>query len=984
MKIATYNINGINGRLEVLLRWLDQAKPDIVCLQELKCESSRFPIAAVEKAGYHAIWKGEKSWNGVAILSREPVRQLRDDLPGEDAEFSHSRYIEGFTFDIVIGCIYLPNGNPYPGPKFDYKLRWFGRLAAHAKTLLKTGLPVIMIGDYNVMPTELDTYKPEKYLDNALFRTETRDAFAELVGQGWTDAIRFLNPGKRIYTFWDYLRNAYGRDAGLRLDHFLLAPSIAGRLLKGGVDKEVRGWEKASDHAPVWIELGENGAKKSTAEPFEGKEKNKTSKRKPRKQNSTLDKQPTEAINLTPEIRRLLEAAPVSDIPTGIRAMKATQVDKPFHGEGWTYEIKWDGYRALAFAKGGKAELISRNDLVYTQFSPINEILESWNLDIVLDGEIVVLNETGSPDFGALQNWRSEKDLNLVFYVFDILWYKGKLLTGLILSERRTILESVLPRADGTVRISHTFGSHGIAFYETAKRMKLEGIIAKRQDSIYTGDTRSRDWLKVKAKLRQEVIIGGYTRNEDSGKNFSALAVGVHNENGVLNYIGKVGTGFNDRMQKDLLKRFKNLESKSCPFDVEPDVDEPSRFRPRRLGAKPTWLLPELVCEVEFAEISKDGKLRQASFKGLREDKDPEDVVFEISSATNQILNEEHMEAKGPTISKNLTERPETLVKIQTGPMHKMAEKPLLEGKSEILEKKVDGHLIKFTNLNKLYWPEDGVSKRDMFNYYDQVAHYMVPYLLDRPMSLNRFPGGIHGKSFYQKNVAETAPSWARTMPHTNEKGEEKQYLLGHDRATLLWMASLGCIEMNPWFSRVQSPDNPDYCVIDLDPDKNTFEQVIEAAQVTKQILDGMGVPSFVKTSGSTGIHIYVPLAAKYTYDQSQLFAQVVVKLVHRELPGYTTLERMISNRKGKMYLDFLQNRPGATIAGVYSLRPKPGATVSMPLHWEEVRAGLKMRDFTIHNAPARLRETGDLFTGVLGDGIDMIAAINKARSSFG
>lgn len=259
----------------------------------------------------------------------------------------------------------------------------------------------------------------------------------------------------------------------------------------------------------------------------------------------------------------------------------------------------------------------------------------------------------------------------------------------------------------------------------------------------------------------------------------------------------------------------------------------------------------------------------------------------------------------------------------------------------------------------------------------------MVPYLLDRPMSLNRFPGGIHGQSFYQKNVAETAPSWAHTMPHTNEKGEEKEYLLGHDRATLLWMASLGCIEMNPWFSRVQSPDNPDYCVIDLDPDKNTFEQVIEAAQMTKTVLDGMGVPSYVKTSGSTGIHIYVPLDAKYSYDQSQLFAQVVVKLVHRELPSYTTLERMIANRKGKMYLDFLQNRPGATIAGVYSLRPKPGATVSMPLHWDEVKTGLTMRDFTIHNAPDRLKETGDIFTGVLGEGIDMIAAIKQAQEVF-
>lgn len=255
MKIATYNINGINGRLPVLLRWLAEAEPDVVCLQELKAESARFPEQALLKAGYQAIWKGEKSWNGVAILSKDAIRELRDDLPGEDESFTHSRYIEGFTFGMVIASLYLPNGNPYPGPKFAYKLRWFSRLAAHANTLMNTGLPVMLIGDYNVMPTELDTYKPEKYVNNALFRKEIRAAYADLVSQGWTDAIRKLYPDERIYTFWDYLRNAYGRDAGLRLDHFLLNPLLRGRLSSGGVDKHVRGWEKSSDHAPVWIEL---------------------------------------------------------------------------------------------------------------------------------------------------------------------------------------------------------------------------------------------------------------------------------------------------------------------------------------------------------------------------------------------------------------------------------------------------------------------------------------------------------------------------------------------------------------------------------------------------------------------------------------------------------------------------------------------------------------------------------------------------------
>lgn len=990
MKIATYNINGINGRLPVLLRWLKQARPDVVCLQELKCESSRFPEKAIKDAGYHAIWKGEKSWNGVAIISKVEIKPLRDDLPGEDASYTHSRYLEGFTFGIVIGCLYLPNGNPYPGPKFDYKLRWFERLAEHGQTLLDTGLPVMLVGDYNVMPTELDTYKPEKYKDNALFRKEIRNAYAALVEQGWTDAIRKLYPGERIYTFWDYLRKAYERDAGLRLDHFLLNPILSDRLKSGGVDKDVRGWEKSSDHAPVWIELAEAGENKS-APASDKKQKDKPATKKRAEPSKSIRQSEEQEVlpELDSEIQALLDAAPTADLPRKIKAMKATTVDKPFHDPGWVYEIKWDGYRALAFAENGNVELVSRNNLVYEHFSPINELLASWNLDMVLDGEIVTLDEIGSPNFGALQNWRSEKDLNLVYYVFDILWYQGKLLTGYTLLERRAILKAVLPKGDGTIRLSHFFDADGNAFYETAKRMNLEGIIAKRAESVYTGDARSREWLKVKAKLRQEVVIAGYTRNEDSGKFFSALALGVYDDAGVLQYIGKVGTGFNDAMQKDLLKLFKPLETEDCPFEIVPDVDEPSRFRPRRLGAKPTWLLPELVCEVEFAEISRDGKLRQASFKGLREDKDPAEVVLEFAAGTEEVVEEyaeaiEQQPEEKAASAKGAARPGKNKDSRNKGLKHKMPAKPLLEGKNEILEKNIDGYVIKFTNLNKLYWPEDKISKRDMFNYYDKVAPYMVPYLLDRPMSLNRFPGGIHGQSFYQKNVAETAPSWAHTMPHTNEKGEEKEYLLGHDRATLLWMASLGCIEMNPWFSRVQSPDNPDYCVIDLDPDKNTFEQVIEAAQMTKTVLDGMGVPSYVKTSGSTGIHIYVPLGAKYSYDQSQLFAQVVVKLVHKELPSYTTLERMISNRKGKMYLDFLQNRPGATIAGVYSLRPKPGATVSMPLHWDEVKPGLTMRDFTIHNAPDRLKETGDIFTGVLGQGIDMIAAIKQAQEVFG
>jgi exodeoxyribonuclease III len=255
MKIATYNVNGVNGRLPVLLRWLDETTPDVVCLQELKAPQEKFPEEAIKEAGYNAIWHGQKSWNGVAILARnEDIQEIQRGLPGDD-EDTHSRYIEAKVKGIIIGCLYLPNGNPAPGTKFDYKLAWFERLTKHAKKLLKADEPVLLTGDYNVMPTEQDVYKPERWLDDALFRPEVRSAFKKLVDQGWTDAIRKLYPTETIYTFWDYFRNAYGRNAGLRIDHFLLSPHLDKRLLAAGVDRHVRGWEKTSDHAPVWIEL---------------------------------------------------------------------------------------------------------------------------------------------------------------------------------------------------------------------------------------------------------------------------------------------------------------------------------------------------------------------------------------------------------------------------------------------------------------------------------------------------------------------------------------------------------------------------------------------------------------------------------------------------------------------------------------------------------------------------------------------------------
>lgn len=661
-------------------------------------------------------------------------------------------------------------------------------------------------------------------------------------------------------------------------------------------------------------------------------------------------------------------------MPVGMKPMLATLVDEPFDDTDWQYEVKWDGYRALAFLNKGEVELLSRNNKSFNdQFYPIYDLLKKIKVNAVLDGEILVLDDKGVSNFGDLQNWRSEADGNLVFYVFDIVWYDGKDLKELPLTERQAILEQVLPLDDDRIRLSKVFHANGIDFYRAAEKMGLEGIIAKKKDSTYSANYRSKEWLKVKVQKRQEVIVAGYTRNTGTSKPFSSLLLGVY-ENNALKYVGKVGTGFSIKQQKEMMEQFKPLLIKSSPFEEIPDVNKPSRFRPNPPNADVTWLKPKLVAEVAFAEVTADGVFRHPSFQGMRIDKKPREVVREQSTPTENIVEE---------VAAIENEKSETHSEALKPPKGNQP-KTLLNPKDETQVRKVNGRELKFTHLSKLYWPEDGISKREMFNYYYQIADYILPYLKDRPMSLNRYPGGIHAKSFYQKNVKDTAPDWATTFPYTNGEGEEREYLVGDDEATLLWMASLGCIEMNPWFSRTATPDHPDYCVIDLDPDKNTFDQVVEAANVVKEVLDAVDVPSFCKTSGSTGMHIYIPLGAKYDYDQSQLFARIIVNIVHKQIPEFTSLERMIANRKGKMYLDFLQNRPGATIAGPYSLRPKPGATVSMPLHWDEVKKGLAMKDFNILNTVDRVKNEGDLFKGVLGKGIDLEKTIKKTRSTFG
>ncbi|UJF29565.1 DNA ligase D [Kaistella sp. 97-N-M2] len=710
---------------------------------------------------------------------------------------------------------------------------------------------------------------------------------------------------------------------------------------------EVYGQKKDKKAAKKNTDKGsEKTPKKSAAKSSEkvSKEiKNKTAK--------------AESTTSKTDIRKLLKKCPRQKFYDSVEPMLATLVNEPFDDPDWIYEVKWDGYRAVAFMNEGAVSMKSRNNKSFNEkFYSVYNTLTKMKLNAILDGEVVVVGTSGKADFGGLQNWRSEADGDLVYYVFDVLWYEGYDLKALTLLERKAVLEHILPESN-SIMLSQVFDTSGIEFLKAAKKMDLEGIMAKRKDSTYHVKNRTKEWLKIKATKRQEVVIGGYTKNEGTSKRFSSLLLGVY-EGKDLIYTGKVGTGFNAKDQKEMMKMFEPLVTDKPPFSAEPDVNKPSRFRPDPPHATVTWLKPKLLCEVSFTELTSDGIMRHPSFQGMRTDKSAKKVVLEKELPVEEVLSDD-----------------KPLVKSRA----KAGRKTLLNPKDKTQVRKVTKHELKFTNLNKIFWPAEQLTKRDLINYYYQVAPYILPYLKDRPQSMNRFPDGIEGEGFYYKDVTGKAPDWVKTYLYKSDSDKRnRKYLVGKDEATLLYMANLGCIEMNPWSSTVKKPNHPTFCIIDLDPDQNPFDDVIEAALVTKNVLDSMGVPSFCKTSGSTGLHIYIPLGNKYTYEQSKEFARVIVTLVQRELPKTTSIERIIKNRGGKIYLDFLQNRPHATVAAAYSLRPKPGATVSMPLHWDEVKKGLKMSDFTIHNALERLESEGDIFKPVLGKGIDLKKVIKK------
>lgn len=606
-------------------------------------------------------------------------------------------------------------------------------------------------------------------------------------------------------------------------------------------------------------------------------------------------------------------------MPSRIKPMLATLIDSPFDAEDWLFEIKWDGYRSLAYLKKNKVDLLSRNNLSFNaNFPEIIKDLSSLTLEAILDGEIVLLDEKGKADFQLMQNYKRTGKGTLCYYVFDILYLNNHDLRKLPLLTRKAYLKKIIDSSSlKIVRYSDHVRKEGKKIFKEAVKNQLEGIIGKQIDSSYTS-TRSSNWVKIKAHMMQEAVIAGFTPPKGSRPRFGALVLGVY-ENQDLIYIGNTGSGFTVDSLNEIYEKLKPFIQENCPFKTRP-----------KSNATTTWVKPQLVCEISLSEWTQDGNMRHPIFQGLRIDKDPKEVKREKM----QSIDELPIKTNNPTLIKN--------------------------GQSP------------FSNLKKIFWPDQKYTKGDLIKYYQETAHYILPYLKNRPVMMHRFPEGINGKKFYQKDSSPMhPPEWVKTLSIL-QQGKQVQYILIQDLRTLEYVVNLGSIEIHSFFSCAGHLENPDYLVIDLDPVDISFEKVIEAAQTVHDVLEEIKVPCFCKTSGAKGLHICIPIHAKYTFEQTKQFGRIIVTWVHQKIPSITSLERRPINRQKKVYLDVDQNNLGQTLAVPYSVRARPFAPVSTPLEWKEVTKGLNPTDFNIKTVPDRLKKLGDIFKPVLGKGIDI------------
>ena len=627
-----------------------------------------------------------------------------------------------------------------------------------------------------------------------------------------------------------------------------------------------------------------------------------------------------------------LEGAVEAPMPTAITPMLAVLGQSLPTGTDWLYEVKWDGVRALCFIEKGHVRMFSRRgsriEQQYPELSPILNALDAETA--ILDGEIVCFDEHGVPSFQLLQNRigaspRSvpglAKSQPASFFAFDLLYLDGYDLRRTPLVERKQLLASVL-QPNATFRLSEHFAGKGEELLHAVGEKGLEGIVAKQAFSRYDSK-RSREWVKIKVQNTQDFVICGWIEGERDY--FGALTLAYYDD-GKLTYAGNVGSGFTQDSLKSVYQQMQPLVTTRSPL----------RVVPRDIGIV-TWIKPELVCSVRFTSWTGDIRLRAPVFLGLRADLVPLECVRETGIQ--------------PSATAEQTPR----------------RQPLLPEETNEVVLTLDDRRLKFTNLKKVFYPQEGYAKRDLINFYAAVADLLVPHLQGRPLSLRRYPNGIEGESFFQKEAPAGIPDWLRTEKIATGEESSTRFVIADDKASLLYLANLGCIDQNPWMSRMESLENPDYILIDLDTYHCGYDRIIEAAQLVRQRLDQIGLDGYPKTTGGDGMHIYIPLEPVYTFQQARSFAEILARWLSAERPDLFTTPRTVAAReKGKVYFDYLQISSAKTISAPYVLRAYPGAPVATPLAWKEVQPGLTPAQFHIGNAVRRFDRTGDLFAGVL------------------
>jgi bifunctional non-homologous end joining protein LigD len=617
---------------------------------------------------------------------------------------------------------------------------------------------------------------------------------------------------------------------------------------------------------------------------------------------------------------------------------------EPFSREGWLFEVKLDGYRMRAACQKGEPILYSRKGLDFTEsFPELGRAIKAIPFEgVILDGELVVLDESGHPSFnrlqaraklGAREAKRAAIESPATLFCFDLLAFAGYDLRKLPLLKRKEMLQKVLPQT-GPLRYSEHFEKNGEALYEQVVKLGLEGIMAKKADSPYRSG-RSGDWLKIRADRIDDFVVVGFSKPKGSRGGFGSLHVGAFDD-GKLIYCGRAGSGFSGDQLDQTSAQLQSLVRKTPPC-------EPPKGGALPKGPDHTWVEPQLVCDVRYKEMTKDGLLRQSVFLRFRDDKKPEDVVM-----PGAVSQEQGAEPDGGS---------------------------LLTAPRSVLPREV-----KFSNLDKIFWPDEKYTKGDLIEYYRSMAPWLLPYLKDRPVVLTRYPDGINGKSFYQKDAPGFVPDWIQTIPIWSEDTQRDiDYFVCNDVESLVYLVNLGTIPLHIWHSRIDDLTRPDWCLIDLDPKEAPFADVVKLAKTMKSLCDEVEMPSYIKTTGKSGLHIMLPLGKQLTYDQSLQLAILFSRLVTDRHPDIATTQRTISKREGKVYVDAFQNRAGQLMVSAYSVRPSPGAPVSMPIEWREVGPKLHNSNFTIKNALKRMEKMkSDPVAAVLTEKPDLMRILER------